>query len=310
MAETYEEALLRLETALFSTTAVSGWIKSLDDLAALGDDPAAIRAALSKIKSPKMRTAILAALGESVRAGMLSATRTILPALDGDNVAARALYNRALGSFRFSAGLLESGAALDEAGREAIRQAKLVQSTGGSSQAILAPLKAHRQATTRATTRAVNQGANEGIAHAATEGGLPVVWVAERNACVRCLRYSGEISRDGVPFPGGLTYGNRKPGGGPLKTPGLHPYCRCHLEPLRDQTYADSLRREADRSVLRGYSLESEPTSVRVDAAKKLIADGVTAPKSVIAFSKRSIKDGKFPQPRREPGRPAHDFTP
>ena len=70
--------------------------------------------------------------------------------------------------------------------------------------------------------------------------------------------------------------------------------CRCTIEPLNDQSYADALRREADRSVLRGFSLESESMRVRVDAAERLLAQGVDAPKSVKAYAARAIKAGEF----------------
>ncbi|MEI5603996.1 hypothetical protein, partial [Streptomyces brasiliscabiei] len=73
-----------------------------------------------------------------------------------------------------------------------------------------------------------------------------------------------------------------------------HPRCRCELEPLVSREYADALRREADRSVLRGFSLESEPMRVRVEAAERLLARGVDAPKSVIAYARRAVKRGEF----------------
>jgi hypothetical protein len=64
---------------------------------------------------------------------------------------------------------------------------------------------------------------------------------------------------------------------------------------LRSAEYAEALRREADRSVLRGFSLESESMKTRIDAADRLVSRGVDAPKSVIAYARRSIKVGVFP---------------
>ena len=72
--------------------------------------------------------------------------------------------------------------------------------------------------------------------------------------------------------------------------------CRCTVEPLRAQEFADALRREADRSVLRGFSLESESMKVRIDAARRLLADpNLVAPKSVIDFARRAVRNGAFP---------------
>jgi hypothetical protein len=35
--------------------------------------------------------------------------------------------------------------------------------------------------------------------------------------------------------------------------------------------------------------------ATRIDAAERLIADGVDAPKSVIAYAKRAVTAGEFP---------------
>ena len=70
--------------------------------------------------------------------------------------------------------------------------------------------------------------------------------------------------------------------------------CRCTVEPLNDQAFADALRRESDRSVLRGFSLASEPMSVRIAAAERLLAKGVVAPKSVKKYAADAVKRGEF----------------
>ena len=71
--------------------------------------------------------------------------------------------------------------------------------------------------------------------------------------------------------------------------------CRCEVEPLRSQDYADALRREADRSVLRGFSLESESMKTRVEAAEDLLERDPDAPKSVIEFARDAVDEGRFP---------------
>lgn len=149
----------------------------------------------------------------------------------------------------------------------------------------------------RSTVMALSALIVEHAAHGATDvarvTGKPLVWVAERDACVRCLAHSGHVVSPGEKFPAGLsfgpyTYDDAK------KMPPLHPHCRCHLEVLGDPSYAEALRREAHRSVLRGYSLESESMGIRVKAAKKLLDADVDAPKTVKAHAAAAIKRGKF----------------
>lgn len=71
--------------------------------------------------------------------------------------------------------------------------------------------------------------------------------------------------------------------------------CRCEVEPLRSQEYADALRREADRSVLRGFSLESESMKTRIEAAEDLLDRDPDAPRSVIEFARDAVDEGRFP---------------
>lgn len=147
----------------------------------------------------------------------------------------------------------------------------------------------------RSVTTLVGGAGNAGTTAVADLANLPTVWVAETNACVTCLAYSGKVAKPGKKFPKGLSYGPRSTVASPLDYPPAHPNCRCTVEPLNSQEYADALRREADRSVLRGFSLTSESVATRVEAARRLLAEGVDAPKSVIAYAQRAVKAGKFP---------------
>lgn len=92
----------------------------------------------------------------------------------------------------------------------------------------------------------------------------------------------------------GMVYNLETEGGWYIANGIITHNCRCTIEPLVSREYADALRREADRSVLRGFSLESEPMRVRVEAAERLLARGVDAPKSVIAYARRAVKRGEF----------------
>lgn len=162
--------------------------------------------------------------------------------------------------------------------------------------------RAHQAVTAAEGTSAwaVNRAVSAGTAAVAQLAGMNVVWIAERNACLNCLAYSGQVVEPGRPFPPGLTFGDRplKPLG-PLLYPPLHPNCRCqlditNLEPGQD----DSLVREAQRTVARGWSeYASEPARRR--AADALIRRGSLLPRSVLARAARDIASGSFSQRHR-----------
>jgi len=132
---------------------------------------------------------------------------------------------------------------------------------------------------------------------------LVSVWHAERDACLDCLAYQGEIDT-GEGYPEGLTFADKPISRGPVESPPLHPNCRCSqwlvhkdvAEPL-----AESLKREAERSVLRGWSLPSESNNARVAAANRLLNRGTDLPKSVREYAQRAVKHGTFMRGRRPP---------
>ncbi len=124
------------------------------------------------------------------------------------------------------------------------------------------------------------------------------MWVPERDACVRCLRYSGmRLLRPGDRFPGGLSYDPAADttDADPVASPPLHPHCRCELQLVArgdSEEASAALKREADRSILRGFALESEGQAARRRAAESLLASGVNAPKSVKADARRRLQGG------------------
>lgn len=185
--------------------------------------------------------------------------------------------------------------AAERALRAELTKARKLASAGADPATVLSPVFAAAVGLERDVVTLVNHAGNAGSTAVADAAGLPTVWVAEVNACVECLAYSGRVAAPGKTFPGGLTYGPKSYNPEPVAFPPRHPRCRCTVEPLRAKSYAEALRREADRSVLRGFSLESESMKTRLDAAERLVARGVDAPKSVIAYARRSIKAGEFP---------------
>lgn len=132
----------------------------------------------------------------------------------------------------------------------------------------------------------------------AQRGSQVLMWVPERDACVRCLRYSGLRLLSGKDeFPGGLSYDTASEDRTAAAIPGppLHPHCRCELQLVRrgdSGPASDALRREADRSILRGFALESEGDAARRRAASQLLSSGVQAPQSVKADARRRLREG------------------
>jgi len=136
-------------------------------------------------------------------------------------------------------------------------------------------------------------------------GAQGVVWVAERDACVNCIALSGQVATFGQPFDGSLTWGDK-----PLAWSGFsgkpprHPHCRCRLVPWDGgQETPDALKREAERSVARGWSLPGESNAARIRALDRLLRQpGTRLPPSVVKRARAALAAGNFPQGRNFPG--------
>jgi murein DD-endopeptidase MepM/ murein hydrolase activator NlpD len=98
----------------------------------------------------------------------------------------------------------------------------------------------------------------------------------------------------------------------------LHPHCRCRLAVLVDQSYADALKREAQRSVLRGFALPSESNAVRVNAARSCsrrsgrpeVGEGVRGDYFQHPFTNPDLADGFGSTGYWEGGKYIHRPTP
>lgn len=147
--------------------------------------------------------------------------------------------------------------------------------------------------------RYVEASAAAPVQAAAADAGHELLWVAERDACVICLAYSGYISTNGV-FPGGLTFDPKRVayGGDPLDGPPAHPHCRCCVwavdSKIKWDPIAGSLRREAQRSVAKGWKLPSESNASRQRAASGLLSHPTLLPKSVIAEARKRLSSGNL----------------
>lgn len=169
---------------------------------------------------------------------------------------------------------------------------------GKGAQSILtavAPVLQNPAKAEAAVTWAVNNASNSAVSKLSLKMGETMVWIGERNGCIHCQAYNGVRSTK-TGFPKDLTFG-AKPLNQPGKTlphPPLHPHCRCSVEPGITDEYADALKREAVRSVLKGFKMDSESEKVRIDAAKRLLDQDPVAPASVKKYATKAIKKGKF----------------
>lgn len=128
-----------------------------------------------------------------------------------------------------------------------------------------------------ASTRWIaNRTVNDGAAQVADADHVARLWVAERNACLTCLAYAGELAAPGEPFPAGLSFGTTSTVQAALYGPPAHPNCRCRIQPWygQDEPFGiplpQALQREARRSVLSGASdFASRPA--KLAAADRLL---------------------------------------
>lgn len=125
--------------------------------------------------------------------------------------------------------------------------------------------------------RAINGGAAQAIAAMRADR----LWLAESDACVRCLAYVGRVADGDGMFPGGLSMDPQqaRPGADPVPGPPLHPACRCRIVPWRDAwapargaTLPELLRERALRSAAAGRARPSESRAARLRAARDLLA--------------------------------------
>lgn len=280
-----EAALAKLEARVLAMGGLKKWLDSVDQLRKLVamDDPDVGKLVLA-LTLPDIEAQALAALLDAFALGAEDAVAILADA----DIAASTRRKRPSKDARAEV------KGLDRYGREAMATALKLARGGADAAAITAPIFGHAASMRRRISDGITRAGAEGATAVANAAGLPTVWVAETNACVQCLAYSGRYTKPGQDFPGGLSYGRRPRNRDPIPLPPRHPNCRCTVEPLHDKSYAQALRREADRSVLRGFSLESESMTVRVDAAERLLDRGVNAPKSVIAYARRAVSAGEF----------------
>lgn len=278
-----EEELARLERQVLGVARVSRFLVAVDELRRMlaAEDPR-LRERVLALVAPAIGKDLAAAVGAAFHIGVRDAVDIL------DEGEPKGVLRSA------PAGLIAATRSTQATIADHLAAAKKLARAGGDPMAVLSPVLAAGNALHRDVVTLVNAAGNAGSTAVADAAGIPTVWIAETNACVECLAYSGRVAKPGKSFPGGLTFGAKSYNTSPVDYPPRHPNCRCTVEPLRSTEYAVALQREAERSVLRGFSLESESMKTRLDAAARLVEGGVDAPKSVIAYANRSIKAGEF----------------
>jgi hypothetical protein len=148
----------------------------------------------------------------------------------------------------------------------------------------------------------VHQAVNAGTDVIVTEHDAKPVWLAERDACLHCLAYSGRVRGPGG-FPQDATFAEKplKPWRQPLLAPPRHPHCRCQLVAWNGvdgggegDPFPEALKREARRSVVKGWALPTEGVSARQKAAARLLARGADLPPSVEARARAAVRSKRF----------------
>lgn len=279
-----EAALARLEGQVLGVARVSRFLDAVEELRRmLARESPEIRQRVLKLVAPSIGKDLAAAVGAAWNIGIADATSIV------DEGKAKGISGKP------PTPLVTAARAAERSISDGMKTARKLAAAGADDMTMLSPVFAAASGLKRDVATLVNAAGNAGATAVADAAGLATVWVAETNACVECLAYSGRVAKPGKSFPGGLTYGAKSYNADPVAYPPRHPNCRCTVEPLRAPEYATALRREADRSVLRGFSLESESMKTRIDAADRLVAKGVDAPKSVLAYARRAVKAGEFP---------------
>jgi hypothetical protein len=293
--------------ARLSAAATAGWVALAGSvgavpaaplvavfLAGVRRDLAALFAAAGPVAERVLGAAVRTAVGLGARQASAevaelsgSRPRPPVPALSAAVLAALAKAGEHLAAQR--AGALRVMAAAPSAGFPAV----------------LGGLREARKAVglvDRAGSWAVARAVADGSRSVADRLGVGRVWVPERTACVVCAKYAGEVAARGGGFPLGLTFGAVPTDREPVPDPPRHPHCRCRTTPWSPDwatpgvlSFPEALKREAERSIAKGFALPSEPAPVRVAAAERLLATGPNLPASVLAFAARAVRSGEFP---------------
>jgi hypothetical protein len=311
-----EKRYAAIDDAIGSAT--SNWVKAFGSPGAKGEGaPLAemIRAALGASNSALkgLEGSVVSALSEAVGSAVTAAHaqgKDFVEAATGKRAAAKAAVPKP--SLREERATVKAAIKEGEAAFKKLLRKPVVERLG--LRGILAGLRQARNVLGRAKatiTTSVNQNVTKTMQATSVANKAPFeLWVAERDACVRCSAYAGRLVKTGEDFPGGLSWDpkQRDPKAADVRPP-LHPHCRCRLVPWNpswakegEVSLPDAVTREAQRSVARGFSLPSESNASRIRALKELLQNGnPQLPKTVLERARRDLKRGEFGRGRSVP---------
>jgi len=310
-----EKRFAAIDDAVRSAT--TKWIEEFGSMSAPGAGAALgsmIKEALgsgSKALSGLEASAI-SALSEAASAAVTTATEQGAAFVEGASGKAAAANVAAP-----AVDLAEERAAMKTAVSEGLSEAKailklpIIERLG--LRGLLSGLMRVRNAVSRVQatiTTSVNANVTKTMKATAVANKAPQeVWVSERDACTRCLKYAGQVVDKGEDWPGGQSWDpNQVDKNADGVRPPLHPHCRCRPVPWNpawarpgEVSLPQAISREAQRSVARGFSLPSESNASRVRALKELLSGNPNLPKTVLERARRDLKNGEFARGRSVP---------
>ena len=287
---------------------ITAWVTAFGSVQAEASNPgalrrllAAIRAAIRRLLGPlgtRAEEALSAALLEAVRLGATqhaafldeATGRTQRPVSSRPS---RRLRDRVATIADAVAERRDRALAMLRPGR--VRRWTDAQTGIGVARSATSAVRTH-------ITTIVNEAVNEATQAAIDHVGEKKLWIAERDACVNCAAYAGLTVAAGAQFPAGLSWDpNQRGRSEALEAPPLHPNCRCRVVAWKDSwaqegviSMPDAVRREARRSIARGWSLPTESGAARIRAARELLRTGAGLPKSVEEFARLAVTAGRF----------------
>lgn len=298
-------------------SATSNWIKTFGSPGAKGEGAPLtdmIRAALSASNGALkgLEGSVIGALSEAVGAAVTAATAQggeFVRAASGSS--AKAPKKPAKDPLKAERAAVKAAVKEGESAFKKLLRKPVIERLG--LRGILAGLRQARNVLGRAKatiTTSVNANVERTMRATSTANKAPFeLWVAERDACVRCSAYAGRLVKTGEKFPGGLSWDpNQRDKNAPDVRPPLHPHCRCRLVPWNpawakegEVSLPEAVSREAQRSVARGFSLPSESNASRIRALKELLKGSPDLPKTVLERARRDLNRGEFARGRSVP---------
>lgn len=310
-----EKRYAAIDDAMRSATL--DWIKAFGSMSAEGaGEPLtkmisdALGASAGALKG--LEGSVISALTEAVGAAVTTATeqgKAFVEGATGKPAAAKVAAPAV--DLAEERAAVKAAIAEGEKGFKALLRRNVIERLG--LRGIIAGIRQARNTLGRAKstiTTSVNANVQKTMQATATANKAPMeVWVSERDACVNCLRYAGQIVKAGEDWTGGQSWDpkqvDKKAKG---VRPPLHPHCRCRPVPWNpawakpgEVSLPDAVAREAQRSIARGFSLPSESNASRIRALKELLSGNPDLPKTVLARARQDLKNGEFGRGRSVP---------